>query len=161
MTEIYNHELRGCRCVYVCLAFRQQTTPSCFYTLMCICFSFLQPGKPGGAVLKQPYFELMSLVLYPHLQPFPSSAAVSCHFLFFSPVLALQKTVPLFTLGWQLREETALYLQCQLGKRTRAVTQREPRHHLMVGIPSLTQTAGMRGVSGLASKCFALLYIWG
>jgi len=42
-----------------------------------------------------------------------------------------------------------------------AVTQREPRHHLMVGIPSLTQTAGMRGVSGLASKCFARLYIWG
>jgi hypothetical protein len=31
----------------------------------------------------------------------------------------------------------------------------------MVGIPSLTQTAGMRGVSGLASKCFARLYIWG
>jgi hypothetical protein len=30
----------------------------------------------------------------------------------------------------------------------------------MVGIPSLTQTAGMRGVSELASKCFARLYIW-
>jgi len=59
-----------------------QTTPSCFYTLICICFSFLQLGKLGGTVLKQPHFKLMSMVLYPHLQPFPSSAVVSCHFLF-------------------------------------------------------------------------------
>jgi len=30
----------------------------------------------------------MSLVLYPHLQPFPSSSAVSCHFLFSCPCTA-------------------------------------------------------------------------
>jgi len=67
---------------YLCLAFQQQTTLSLFYTLMHIVFSFLQLRKQDGAVLKQPHFELMSMVLYPRLQPFPSSTTVSCSFLF-------------------------------------------------------------------------------
>ena len=144
--KIYNHELRGCRCVYLCLAW-QQTTPSCFYTLMCIYFSFLQLWKPGGAVLKQPHFELMIMVLYPHLQPFPSSAAVSYHFLlFFSRPCTAQSSPPFHARMAAARGNDII--PPVLAGEEDAVTQREPRHHLTVEIPSLTQTAGMRGGLG-------------
>jgi len=105
MTEIYNHELRGCRCVYL-LPCVSTTNDAVMLLHFNVHFFFLSSaGKPGGAVLKQPHFELMSLVLYP--ATFSLLCSRFLPFSFFSPVLALQKTVLLCTLGWQLRHCTS------------------------------------------------------
>ena len=70
-----------------------------------------------------------------------------------SPVLGLHKTVPLFMLGWQLQQGTALYLQCQLGEEDAEGAS----HRRRAGISSLTH--GWDEEAGEGPPSLAWLYI--